>query len=198
MPACLQPYWGKIKASAGHLITFVPTEPGAKDQRGKWTAGAPEAADALERAVPDLETRILTLFEWYGSGVGPWSGFPSYESVAEAFLLEDPIDQLVAALIDHPLTARHLEGAARYFAGYCFTQKADERELIPQELKQRQLTHSLESTDEDKIGRARRTFGEWGLSQKRIMEAAWRTQRSTLERSSTASRSIGHPRSWRR
>ena len=34
---------------------------------------------ALEREVPNETSRILALLQWFGSGAGPWSGFPYYE-----------------------------------------------------------------------------------------------------------------------
>jgi hypothetical protein len=42
---------------------------------------------ALESSIPDRNERILVLLEWFGSGAGPWSGFPSYETAAEDLLL---------------------------------------------------------------------------------------------------------------
>jgi hypothetical protein len=44
--------------------------------------------NALKKEMPDQTRRILALLEWFGSGAGPWSGFPSYESAAEKMLLE--------------------------------------------------------------------------------------------------------------
>jgi hypothetical protein len=161
MPACLHPYWDQMLASAGNMATFIPVPQGGEGHQGQAEAssGLTPLLGALETEYPDPERRVLALFEWYGSGKGPWSGFPSYEGTAEALLLEFPTSQLVTTLVRQPLAPMHLEGAARYFAGYYFnTQKPDERDQIPQELKQRLLTHSLESSDEDKIGRAKRAF----------------------------------------
>lgn len=162
MPACLHPYWDQMRASAGNMATFIPVPQKGEGHQGQAeasTGGMTPLLQALETEYPDLETRVLELFKWYGSGKGPWSGFPSYESAAETLLLEFPTSQLVTALTRHPLTPMHLEGAARYFAGYHFnTQKQNQARQIPQELKQRLLTHSLMSSDEDKIRRAKKAF----------------------------------------
>jgi hypothetical protein len=37
-------------------------------------------SDALRGALPALEGQALALFGWFGSGTGPWNGYPSYES----------------------------------------------------------------------------------------------------------------------
>jgi hypothetical protein len=37
----------------------------------------------LERSIPNQTERICALLFWFGSGAGPWSGFPSYENAAE-------------------------------------------------------------------------------------------------------------------
>lgn len=43
------------------------------------------AMRALEAAYPSAKDRIGRLFAWYGSGAGPWSGYPSYEHVADLY-----------------------------------------------------------------------------------------------------------------
>lgn len=79
-----------------------------KQDRDRWLAAMPSALipvwssalgqfgsvnvdpllAALESAMPDEGERILALLEWFGSGAGPWSGFPSYEQAAEELLLD--------------------------------------------------------------------------------------------------------------
>ncbi len=162
MPKCLLPFWDQMQASAGGMVAFIPTPQGGQPREGQIQAATGDLAPllrALEAEYPDVEQRVLALFRWYGSGQGPWSGFPSYESVAEGLLLTFPTGQLVAALSRHSLTPPHLEGAARYFAGYCFnTYRRREAQQLPKGLKQRLLAHSLLSSDEDKLGRAKRAF----------------------------------------
>jgi hypothetical protein len=68
-----------------------------------------------------------------------------------------------AALTRTPgaLASTHLEGAARYFAGWHFEKKKqDERRLLTGDLRKRLLTHALRAMDTDKMERARRVFAE--------------------------------------
>lgn len=114
---------------------------------------------ALTTELPDLRQRILALFSWFGSGDGPWSGFPSYELAAEELLLDFPTADLVAAAQDANLTDTQLEGAARLFGGWDFSQRRPgDLATLPPALKKKLLDHSLESNDEDKRSRARRAF----------------------------------------
>ena len=116
---------------------------------------------ALAKEFPDVRQRILALFSWYGSGEGPWSGFPSYESTAEELLLDIPTPDLVAAAQADNLTDAQLEGAARLFGGWDFSQRRrDDRKTLPTALKKKLLDHSLKSKDEDKLGRAKNAFAQ--------------------------------------
>ena len=162
MPTCLLPYWDQMRASGGRMATFIPIPQKGENHQGQMgasTGGIAPLLQTLETEYPDLELRVLELFMWYGSGKGPWNGYPEYENVAERLLLEFPTSQLITALDLHPLTPLHLEGAARYFAGYYFnTQKRNEAQQIPQELKRKLLSYSLLTSDEDKIRRAKKAF----------------------------------------
>jgi hypothetical protein len=122
---------------------------------------------ALAEQIPDSKERIRALFGWYGSGTGSWSGFPAYEDVAEKLLLDYPTVDLIAALEGKDLTLAQLEGAARLFAGWTFSQKRpNDRRLLPAGWKQRLLQHSLATAtrdtweDKDKRGRAQSAFGQ--------------------------------------
>lgn len=113
---------------------------------------------ALSTEFPDERTRILALYAWFGSGEGPWSGFPSYEMVAEELLLDFHTEALIKAA-EASGSAQQLEGAARLFGGWEFSQRRpSDLARLPPDLKQRLLTHSLKSTDEDKRSRARHAF----------------------------------------
>lgn len=114
---------------------------------------------ALNRALPDKTARIRSLLAWYGSGAGPWSGFPAYEEVAMKLLLEYSTSELLDAVQSAPMSEQQIEGAARLFAGWDFrkTRPADNT-LIPAQLKRVLLDHSLKSTDKDKLLRARNAF----------------------------------------
>ena len=115
---------------------------------------------SLAEQVGRKDDRILALFSWYGSGAGPWSGFPSYEAIAETMLLDYSTRELLEAIEGKALTEAQTEGVARLFGGWTFSQfRPGELRLLPAGLKGRLLKHSLASGDEDKRGRARRAFG---------------------------------------
>ena len=114
---------------------------------------------ALNREYPDKDIRIRSLLAWYGSGAGPWSGYPAYEEVTTKLLLEYSTPELLLAVQSSPMSEEQIEGSARLFAGWDFrhTRPADTA-LLPVELKRLLLNHSLKSTDQDKLERARRAF----------------------------------------
>jgi hypothetical protein len=148
---------------------------------GKWLAGMPKALrtvwsnalgefgsvdldplrSELERSIPDSGERILALFEWFGSGAGPWSGFPSYESAAENLLLDFSTIDLIAATQSRRLSPAQTEGAARLFGGWSFAQQRPEglREL-PDALKKDLWLHTQNTNDKDKFFRARGAFAK--------------------------------------
>ncbi len=139
MPHCLAPYWSRM-----HDLAL---------------ATAPLHED-LEASYPDPEDRALELFRWFGAGKGPWNEFPAYEGVAESLLLDYSTDLLVAALTDHhALSAGHLEGAARHFAGLAFRErKRRDLEKLSPDLKQRLLQHTLQSSNPENRADAERAF----------------------------------------
>jgi hypothetical protein len=113
----------------------------------------------LAKGIPNLHERIRALLTWFGSGAGPWSGFPGYEEVAEDLLLDYSTSDILAAMDEAPLTEAQTEGAARLFGGWTFSQKRPEdRKKLPANWKQTLLAHSLKSTNDDKRGRAERAF----------------------------------------
>lgn len=116
---------------------------------------------ALNKQFTNKNTRILALLHWYGSGEGPWSGFPSYESVAEELLLLHETRDVLAAVENGELTEQQTEGLARLLGGWDFSQKRpNDLRLVSAELKARLLEHSLKTDDEDKRGRAIRAFSQ--------------------------------------
>jgi hypothetical protein len=142
MPSCLHPFWDEMRTLSPDLAPM---------------------RRALQASLPDPIERVLVLLRWFGSGEGPWNQFPSYESVPEQLLLEEPTEHLVAALTRTAgvLAPTQLEGAARYFAGWHFHEKKhDDGLLLTGDLRNRLLTHTLRSTDDDKIEIARRAFAE--------------------------------------
>lgn len=120
--------------------------------------------EPLDRAVtlqfPSEPVRIRALLGWYGTGAGPWSGFPAYEEVGEKLLLLHSTVAITHAIDGEKLTAAQLEGVARLFGGWEFSQaRPGDLRLLTPALKRRLLDHSLESSDDDKRSRAQRAFG---------------------------------------
>lgn len=116
---------------------------------------------ALTAAVSDEGERVRALFAWFGSGAGPWSGFPVYESVAENLLLDYKTADLLAAIKGRELTPAETEGVARLFAGFGFNRgRPGDNRLIPADLKAQLLKHSLSSGNEDRHGRAKAHFSK--------------------------------------
>jgi hypothetical protein len=143
MPESLRPLWSKVVQNM---------------QPGETTDT--EALDsALAQQFPDTPKRIRALLGWYGSGAGPWSGFPMYEEVAERMLLEYQTAELLDAIHGAALGEAETEGAARLFGGWSFkSSRPGDKAMIPADLKRTLLEHSLKSSDQDKLGRARDAF----------------------------------------
>jgi len=142
MPKSIQPLW----------------EQATRDELSPNTTPLREA---LNRDIPKPKLRAMELFSWYGSGAGPWSGYPSYEGIAEELLLDIPTPELIAAAQADNLTDAQLEGAARLFGGWGFSQKrTGDGKLLPARLKKKLLEHALKSTDEDKLDRAKDAFSQ--------------------------------------
>jgi hypothetical protein len=141
MPECLRPFWGQLDPFPD------PALHGA-------------SLDALRAAHPSPEAQVLALLGWFGSGAGPWSGYPSYEAAPEQLLLHYPTQLLVEALTATAPTAPQWAGAARYFAGWDFRKtKQGDGQLLPAGLKQ-QLLKAAEATGiADNVERAKRAYG---------------------------------------
>ncbi len=140
MPGSIRPLWDKVDLNEMH--------PDIKPLQA-----------ALSKEFPDVKLRARALFKWYGSGAGPWSGYPAYEDIAESLLLTIPTQELISVALSDPLSEEQVEGAARLFGGWEFSVKRpDDGKLLPEKLKAKLLAHSLKSTDQDKLGRARYAF----------------------------------------
>ncbi len=118
-----------------------------------------ELLEALRTALPTPEAQALALLGWFGSGAGPWSGYPSYETVANLLLLHYPTSLLASALTLESVTEAQWLGAARYFASWDFrqTRKADLTLLTPA-LRQRLLEAARKTEIADNIERASRAY----------------------------------------
>lgn len=142
MPSALVPVWSGAVRQFGN-VDVVPLRA------------------ALEQDIPDENARIMALLQWYGTGAGPWSGFPSYEQAAEELLLGYSTARIIEALEHAKLNPAQLEGAARLFAGWSFNQQRPEglREL-PESLRKALWHHVKDTQDDDKRGRAMRAFAD--------------------------------------
>lgn len=113
----------------------------------------------LEKIIPNKTHRILALLKWYGSGAGPWSGYPSYEGAVEEMLLKYETNDIVDAIKSAELSESQTEGAARLFCGWSFSKKRPgELNEVPDEMKEMFWEHVKSTEDEDKLGRAKRAF----------------------------------------
>jgi hypothetical protein len=136
MPTSLKPFWNTLEES--EIV--------------KMNA-------ALTKQFQDPKQQILALLEWYGSGEGPWSGFPSYESVAEDLLLLHKTERILETIHTAELTQMQIEGAARLFGGWHFSQqRPEDLRLLPDTFKQQLLEHCLKSENRDKKARAIQAF----------------------------------------
>jgi len=116
---------------------------------------------ALEREVPNETSRILALLQWFGSGSGPWSGFPYYEAAAEKLLIEYPTAKIVEAIQSTTVGSAQAEGAARLFGGWEFPQqRPGGLKEVPDTLKKALWNHVKGTQDTDKLSRAARAFLE--------------------------------------
>jgi hypothetical protein len=153
MPMPLRPFWEEPKAL---LLTY---EPEGKGGVKFVDAKVDPLQAALARDIPEPNMRIRLLLHWYGSGAGPWSGYPSYEGSAALLLLAHTTPELLAAAQAGPLTAEQKEGAARLFASWEFTrERPKDGKLLPEGLRNELLEHSRLSSDPDKRKRAEAAF----------------------------------------
>ncbi|TDU81067.1 hypothetical protein EI77_00369 [Prosthecobacter fusiformis] len=115
--------------------------------------------NALKVSIPKKEDQILALLKWFGCGAGPWSGFPSYESVAEELLLTYQVDEIVSAIEVRKLIPEQVEGAARLFGGWDFSRKHPKGLAeVPDVIKRTLWDQVKDTNDKDKLERARRAF----------------------------------------
>lgn len=132
---------------------------GAQGQFGQVDVAPLRAA--LERDVPNDNERILVLLEWFGSGAGPWSGFPSYEVAAENLLLGYPTKSIVEAIQTSAIGPTQAEGAARLFGGWSFRkQRPGGLKEVPNSLKRVLWNQVKDTKDRDKFERASKSLAE--------------------------------------
>lgn len=176
MPPALRLVWGSKSPRWRNGVVAIPRDPPARsDATPSKGTGDPLVSPGLDRsgvesleafqsalleALPDKSARILALLAWYSAGEGSWSGFPSYELIAETMLLQYSTEDIIAAADVPTLTEQQTEGAARYFAGWGFAvHRRGELKLLPPALRGHLLEHTSKSEDEDRRHRAQRAFG---------------------------------------
>lgn len=114
---------------------------------------------ALAKEFPQTQSRICALLKLYGSGQGPWSGFPAYEDVVEKLLLDYDTATLLDAIQSASLSPEETEGSARLLGGWSFNrERPNDNQKIPKELKHRLWNHTKNTTDKDKLARAQTAF----------------------------------------
>jgi len=140
MPLCLVPIWEES------LNEYGRPDPALLSR-------------TLQRSIPDRKDRIRALLYWFGSGAGRWSGYPEYETAAEALLLAEPHDALVTVSRSPDLSSAQLEGAARLFGGWNYSKRyPDETDRLPATLKLRLWDQVKDTEDQDKLKRAKSAF----------------------------------------
>ena len=144
MPAVLRPLW----EARAERIRQDPLYP-AFELPGAWRG-------VLERAYPDAVDRAAALLRWFGYG-GPWSGYPSQESIAEELLLEVPAATLLAAIEENAADGPLLEGAARLLSVHT---AGDARLVVPPHFRSLLLERVREGGDVDKRERAEKALGD--------------------------------------
>lgn len=143
MPPCVHPLWETVMRSGGICQDITPF------------------TEAMKKAYPDQTVRVRTLLAWYGSGAGPWTGFPAYEQVPESLLLQYSTASLVEAATQAPLNTQETEGLVRLFSLWNFeNQRPGDLATIPSPLRKHLLGHAMSSTDEDKKARAFAALGK--------------------------------------
>ncbi len=146
MPRSIRPMWGKTSEEFLLLMKLSSTD-------------LNQLLQALAQEFPQGSDQILALLTWYGSGEGPWSGFPAYEDIPQQLLMEFSTAEILAAIESTSMSDTQLEGAARFFGGWELSvRRPDKLKALPESLKRTLLEHSLGSTDEDKRTRAKRAF----------------------------------------
>ena len=122
-------------------------------------ADVDDAETLLQAAVPDPVARVRALYEWFGSGKGAWSGYPSYEGAAEHLLLAYSIEVLLEALDASTDNPAAVYGAARLFGGGDFGQtRSADRKRCPEPLRQRMLDAVIWHGNRDNLRRFRSAF----------------------------------------
>jgi hypothetical protein len=165
-PPCLQPLLEPYRQLTGQVL-FVPSPSSTTPARMDHAiapAGMPAdyfeaVTSAFDEEYPDPREQARVLFAWFGRGSGSWSGFPSYEQVAECLLLRLSSHDLIRGF-DESDKAETVEGAARFFAGWAFNSyRRDELKRVPERLRRLMRDYAAHTPDPDKLNRVRAALG---------------------------------------
>lgn len=118
--------------------------------------GSPRVLEAITelRATSDPSTVVIALLRWFGSGVGRWSGYPTYENVPEALLVTLGTAQVLAGITGRELDTAALSGLARYFGSWEYRkERRAELRSVPQELRDQLVAHVRANLDEGDVQR---------------------------------------------
>ena len=171
---------------ADERLAFVKKMMGERDQRqtqtlareDRWRAAMPASLQpffvemmqsseleleplqaALAREIPDKNARIRSLLQLFGSDDGSWAMSESYEIAVEHLLAAYSTPDLIAAAQAGPLSSEQTLGTARIFSALEFHDRANDRELLPADLRAALLERGLASADSLNRGRAQEAFG---------------------------------------
>jgi hypothetical protein len=166
-PECLRPFLQAILTpDMTNVLVFLP-EPAPADSLAAEphtihvSLRQKQLMSLLDSNFHDQHDKILALMQWYASGVGAWTGFPTYEELPAELLLTIPTRTIIEGLNCKNVSEPELEGAARFFAWRTFrVSKPQDLSLLDTKLKRRLLEHCLNSADMDKRKRAERAFSQ--------------------------------------
>jgi hypothetical protein len=181
-------------------------------QRERWLAAAPQYLrdwlPALEETSTGMPRRLneedvneclavlratignddeiaVALLRWFGSGAGPWSGFPCYEDVPEALLVGLGTRQVLSSVASRPIDEPTLGGLARYFGSHEHRKKRRvDLRTVPAELRDRMVALLVRQGDEGNVERLRSAIraAEQAMAQKAKAKGAGPTVVTVAER----------------
>jgi hypothetical protein len=144
---------GAIEAARWRAAMPSSLLPFFDDMRASGWSSKPEWTAAVEAQHPDLVERTRVMLELYGSGVGRWSGYPSWEQVPMQLVVELPYEVLIAAIGDAP-SERLCAGAVRLICSWDFRKRR--KQLVPKlsDAARRRLLEHAQTLPDDQLEKA--------------------------------------------
>jgi hypothetical protein len=105
------------------------------------TENIPVLAARIQELLPQKNKQILALLKLYGSGDGPWSGYPSYEGAIGELLIKYNMKEIQRAIDSTTLDKAQLEGFSRLICSYSFVKKYGEFKEVPKKLNDQILKY---------------------------------------------------------